>query len=217
MTQPSPRRIYVDYDDVVTETARALAAQLRREGSWAPAFEDIRAFDLHISFRLDNDAYDAFMERAHSDAELLALEEVPGACATLRAWLDDGLAPVVVTGRPPYAYAASRAWLDTRGLKDLPLVIADKYNRFVGDPPPGVSVAHLDDLRRMGFLLAIDDAPPALDFVVASGLCPALVFDRPWNRAYGPALPRVCTWREIDALVRKMVDAAGLEPATLCV
>ena len=73
MTQPSPRRIYVDYDDVVTETARALAAQLLREGSWAPEFEDIREFDLHISFRLDNAAYDAFMARAHRDEELLAL------------------------------------------------------------------------------------------------------------------------------------------------
>ena len=218
MPQPPPRRIYIDYDDVVTETARALAAQLRREGSWAPeTFEDIREFDLHVSFRLGPAEYDAFMARAHRDEELLALEEIPGACATLRAWLDDGLAPVVVTGRPPYAYTASRAWLDARGLRDLPLVIADKYNRFKGDPPPGVSVAHLDDLRRMGFLLAIDDAPPALDFVASSGLCPALVFDRPWNRAYGPTLPRVRTWRELDAFVRDMVGAAGLEPATLCV
>lgn len=201
------RRIYVDFDDVVTETARGLVAQLRREGSWAPDFEDIRFFDLHVSFRLDNAAYDAFMQRAHRDEELLALVEVPGACATLRAWLDDGLRPVVVTGRPPYAHGASRAWLDERGLRDLPLVIADKYNRFTAPPPPGVTVSRLDDLRRMDFALAIDDAPPALDFVAASGLCPAVVFDRPWNRDYGSGLPRVRTWRELDALVRGAVPA----------
>ena len=207
---PRPTRLYVDFDDVVTETARGLVGQLRREGRWAPDFKDIRVFDLHVSFRLDNAAYDAFMARAHRPAELLALEEIPGATATLRAWLDDGLRPVVVTGRPPYAFDASRTWLDARGLADLPLVIADKYNRFTGAPPPGVSVARLDDLRRMHFALAVDDAPPALDFVAASGLCPAVVFERPWNLDYRPEVPRVRSWRELDDFVRSAPFVRGV-------
>ena len=206
-------RIYVDFDDVICETARALADLLRRERGWAPDFEDIREFDLHVSFRLDRAAYDSFMALAHRDAELLALDEIPGACATLRAWLDDGLEPIVVTGRPPHAHAASRAWLDARGLSDLRLVFADKYNRFAGPAPEGVELLRLDGLRRLGFALAIDDAPPALDFVAQSGLCPAAVFDRPWNRAYGPTLPRVRSWAEADTLVRRFLrDGATVRP-----
>lgn len=210
MSSASPRRLYVDYDDVVAETLVSLAALLKRERGWAPDFEETREFDLHVSFRLDNAAYDAFMRSAHQPDELLALGEIHGATATLRAWLDDGLEPVVVTGRPVWCHAASRQWLDDRGLGDLPLVFADKYNRHVGSVPPGVELLRADGLRRMGFALAIDDAPPALDFVLHSGLCPTLVFDRPWNRSYRPDLPRVRTWSEMDVFVRRFFA----DPAT---
>lgn len=209
MSDASPRRLYVDFDDVVAETLVGLAALLRRERGWAPSFEETREFDLHVSFRLDPAAYDDFMRKAHQPAELLALDEIPGATAVLRAWLDDGLAPVVVTGRPAWCHAASRQWLDERGLADLPLVFADKYNRHVGPVPEGVELLRADGLRSLGFALAIDDAPPALDFVLRSGLCPALVFDRPWNRAYRPDLPRARTWSEVDAHVRRFLAAAG--------
>ncbi len=204
-------KLYVDCDDVVTETARHLAGLRRREGAWAPAYEDIHDFDLHRSFRMDEATYRDFMERAHSDDELLALEAVPGACETLRAWRDDGLDPVIVTGRPAFSHAASREWLDRRGLADIPLLLVDKYNRTLGPTAEGVEVVPFRNLRGMGFDLAVDDAPPALDLLARSGLCPYVVFDRPWNRGYRPpadavggagAPPHVRDWRELDALVR---------------
>lgn len=206
-------KLYVDCDDVVTETARHLAALRRRTGAWAPDYEDIHDFDLHHSFRMDDATYRDFMTLAHTDAELLALEPLPGACETLRAWRDDGLDPVIVTGRPGFSYAASRAWLDQRGLADIPLMLVDKYNRELGPTTEGVEIVPFRKLREMGFDLAIDDAPLALDLLARSGLCPYVVFDRPWNRGYKPPVdaadgagepPHVRDWPSLDALVRTL-------------
>lgn len=195
-------KLYVDCDDVVAETAHHLMDLRRRDGGWVPEFEEMYDFDLHKSLRLGAAEYVDFMERAHAPEELRALKPVPGACETLRAWLDDGLEPVIVTGRPAFSYAATREWLDVRGLTDLPLILVDKYNRSLGQGTPGVTVVPFVGLSGMGFDLAIDDAPPALDLLAASRLCPFVVFDRPWNRMYAPDAPRVRTWKELDAFAR---------------
>ena len=199
-----PLKIYVDCDDVVTETALRLMEIRRGEGGWAPeSFEEMHDFDLHKSLRLDAEEYVAFMTRVHHPDVLGALEALPGACETLRAWLDDGLAPVIVTGRPAFSHATTRAWLDERGLADLPLMLVDKYNRALGASVPGVETVPFARLREAGFDLAVDDAPAALDLLAESGLCPYIVFDRPWNRAYNPVVPRVRSWAELDRAVRE--------------
>ncbi len=202
-------RIYVDFDDVVAETARGLADLLHREHGYRVGYEDILFFDLRRSFRLDDDSYRRFMEAAHAPEILVGLEETPGACATLRIWIDEGLAPVVVTGRPPSSHAATRRWLDSRGLNDLEILHVDKYNRDLGEPVPEIPMLRFGDLHRMRFNLAIDDAPLALDLLAESGLCPFVVFDRPWNRTYPAASAanpvRVADWAELDAHVRSGV------------
>ena len=203
-----PLKIYVDCDDVVTETARRLMEIRRREGGWAPPdFEGMLDFDLHNSLRLAPGEYEEFLERAHQPEVLRALEEVPDACKTLRAWLDDGLEPVIVTGRPAFSYGATRGWLDERGLCDLPLVLVDKYNRSLGESVPGVEIVPFSKLGEAGFDLAIDDAPAALNLLAQAAFCPYAVFDRPWNRTYNPSIPRVVGWAELDTFVRGM--AAG--------
>ena len=45
--------IYVDLDDVLCETARGFLGLLQREFDRRVAFEDIRDFDLGVSFGLD--------------------------------------------------------------------------------------------------------------------------------------------------------------------
>lgn len=202
-------KIYVDFDDVVAETARGLAERLRARRGSAPAYEDIRAFDLHVSFGLDDEAYRTFMEDAHTREALLAYEETPGAAATLRAWLDDGLEPVIATGRPVCSAAASREWLDARGLSDLPLLHVDKYNRSLGEPNPSVRLVPFAELPAEGFSLAVDDAPPALALLEESKLCPYVVFDRPWNRSWAGGAARVHTWAELDRHVRALADSAA--------
>lgn len=195
-------RIYVDFDDVVAETARGLAERLLAWRGSAPEYEDIKAFDLHVSFGLNDEEYRVFMEAAHTREALLAYEEMPDASATLRAWLDDGLEPVIATGRPVCSAAASREWLDARGLPDLPLLHVDKYNRSLGAPDPSVRVVPFSDLSSEGFSLAVDDAPPALELLEKSRLCPYVVFDRPWNRSWTGGAARVRTWAELDRFVR---------------
>lgn len=195
-------RVYVDCDDVVAETARHLIDLRRRGGGWAPEFGQMFDFDLHRSLRLGDEEYRVFMEKAHEPEELAALEEVPGACETLRAWRTDGIEPFIVTGRPACAHAATLEWLERRGLAGIPLLMVDKYNRRLGAETAGVEVVPFASLSSFGFDLAVDDAPQALDLLAASGFCPFVVFDRPWNRTYNPDVPRVPDWRGLDAYVR---------------
>lgn len=201
----APRfRVYVDFDDVVAETARGLAELLYRETGRRVAYDEIAFFDLQKSFGLEVEEYHAFMEKAHEPEVLDGLTETPGACVTLRAWLDDGLVPVVVTGRPAASHDATRQWLDARGLPDLAILHVDKYNRDLGIRNPEIPTLRFDELRSQEFGLAVDDAPPALDLLERSGLCPFLVFDRPWNRNYTSAasLGRAADWTALDRLVR---------------
>lgn len=198
-------RVYVDFDDVVAETARELAEVLFQEHGRRVAYEDIAFFDLRRSFQLGAEDYRRFMEKAHEPEILAQLQETPGACSTLRAWLDAGLCPVVVTGRPSASHAATRHWLDRRGLSDLPILHVDKYNRELGTPDPAVPTLRFDELHALAFDVAIDDAPPALDLLAESRLCPFIVYDRPWNRGYTPHdafAPRASDWTALDRLVR---------------
>lgn len=214
-------RIYVDFDDVVAETARGLTGLLHQLHGRRVPYEAILQFDLRHSFRLEEADYREFMDRAHEPGILLDLEETPGACPTLRAWLDDGLRPVVVTGRPPCCHAVTRGWLDARGLPDLPVLHVDKYHRpfaaeEMRDEVPMLAMA---DLQPMGFALAVDDAPVALDLLASHRICPGVLFERPWNRRYegGDGLAgRVGDWAALDALVRCAAaqGAGGSDAAT---
>lgn len=202
-------RIYVDFDDVVAETARGLAGLLYREYGRRVAYDDIAFFDLRKSFQLDAEAYRTFMEKAHESDILQELDEAPGACAALRAWLDDGLSPVVVTGRPASSHAATRHWLDRRGLSGLPILHVDKYNRELGPPNPDVATLRFDELHALAFDVAVDDAPTALDLLAESRLCPFVIFDRPWNRSYVPvdaSTPRAADWSALDRLIRSRAN-----------
>ncbi len=212
-------RVYVDFDDVIAETARTLAVWLERWTGRRVAYEDIRSFDLRVSFALAEEEYRLFMERAHDDAVLADFPETPGACRTLRGWIDDGLAPLVVTGRPAACHATTRQWLDRRGLPDLEVVYADKYQRSSGSPEDPRPTLSIEAVAALGFHLAVEDAPSALAALERHRIGPCVVFDRPWNRHYGagregrrPAL-RVADWSVLDALVReayaRFTPAAG--------
>lgn len=200
-------KIYIDFDDVITETARGLADLLKRVCGRTVPYEEIREFDLRKSFSLPQDEYVRFMETAHSDAELSVLKEMPGAAAAMRKWKDCGIDPVVVTGRPAWSNSVSREWLDLRGLHDIPLIYVDKYSRRIGPDDNGVKTHLFSELADMGFSLAVDDAPPALDLLAVSGMCPYVIFDRPWNRGYtapeGCEPQRAASWAELDAIVSR--------------
>ena len=191
-------KIYVDFDDVLSETAAALAGLLPGLFGKRVAYEDICAFDLRVSFKLSEPDYRLLMDRGHEASFLEDIPPAPGAREALRAWQDKGWEPVVVTGRPASCHDASATWLARHGFAGIPLIHVDKYGRDLGAPCP-VPTYSFPQLRDMGFGLAIDDAPPALALVAEHGLCPAIIFDRPWNRTYShPDARRMNGWGGIE-------------------
>ena len=199
-------KIYVDFDDVLSETALALSELLPELFGKRVAYEDIHAFNLRDSFHLTEPEYRRLMVKGHESDFLESIAPTPNGCETLRAWLDKGWEPVVVTGRPASSHEASRAWLARYGLSDIPLVHVDKYNRNLGTPS-SVPTYSFPQLHDMKFALAIDDAPPALTLLNDSKLCPAIIFNRPWNKTYShDGAQRVADWKALNAVVENRAD-----------
>ena len=199
-------RIYVDFDDVLCETARALAVLARVMFGRQVPYPRIHAFDLHVAFDLDHRQHQALLDRAHEPGFLLGLRATPGAIAGLKAWLRAGHEVVVVTGRPAATYRDTSAWLARRGLVSLPVLYVDKYGRNHVSPPDAPPALSPEDLRREHFDVAVDDSPTALDALLARRTVRIIVFDRPWNRSYAPAHPRFLRCRDWPSLSRAVLD-----------
>ncbi len=193
-------RIYVDFDDVLCETAQALALLAQEMFGRAISFEQIHTFDLQVAFRIDRQQHEALMDRAHAPAFLLPLPPLPGCVAGLQAWLRQGHEVVVVTGRPSTTHRVSRDWLRMHGLASLPVLYVDKYNRNHATPPDAPPFLPLAALLQEPFDVVIDDSPVVLDALQARPAGRTVVFDRPWNRTYVCQAPRVTRcrgWREV--------------------
>ncbi len=186
-------KVYIDFDDVLCETARALAEMAERFFGACVPYEAIEAFDLRTSFQLDEAAYLTLMQAAHHDDFLLNLTPAPDAVPALKALIAGGVEPVIVTGRPPDTQAVSLAWLALYDLRDIPIVHLDKYGRW----PSGGAVS-LAEFNAMHFDAAVEDSPQGLDLLSVRTNCTVIVFDRPWNRNYSaPGLIRCRHWPAI--------------------
>ncbi|MGQ9660933.1 MAG: 5' nucleotidase, NT5C type [Kiritimatiellia bacterium] len=208
---PESRSIYVDFDDVLCETARGLMGIAAREFGWRGKFTDLHSFDLGISLGLGPTEVETLMHFAHNPEILLGFEPIPGACDGMRRLRAAGFDLVVVTGRPAHTRDASRAWLDRHGIGFASLLIADKYGRFRREQ--GDEVLDLEQLAAMQFCLAVEDAPEALEFLLSRTSAAVILFDRPWNRkidcchsAYGHRLRRCRTWPEVTRTALQMLD-----------
>ncbi len=176
--------VYVDFDDVLCETARALAALSKREFGKSIAFEDIFTFDLNVAFDLNEKESERLFESFHDADILMDIEPVPGAIEGIQSWHAAGATIHIVTGRPPSTHAASQAWL---ALHDVPyerLTFVDKYNRG-HTHIAGVDILTRDELRECSFCMAIDDSPTAIHFLAEHTAIPIIIFDRPWNVSLG--------------------------------
>ncbi|MBR1837389.1 MAG: hypothetical protein IJ783_08895 [Kiritimatiellae bacterium] len=206
-------KVYLDFDDVISETFVALSAFAKAEFGRTPVPDKQIHFDLRESLGIPDAEYGRFMDRFH--AEMLEdIPEMPGAAAAMRGWMENGAAePVVVTGRPFSAHGASVRWLERRGLGAVQVLHVDKYARFGGET---AGVVQFAALAGMGFRFAVDDAPAALDALCRAGFAEVVAFSRPWNAAWAqpadsaPGLPppvRVASWTELDAAVRRAAAA----------
>ena len=208
-------RIYVDFDDVLCETARGLSVLAQEMFGRQVPFEQIRAFDLQVSFNLDATQYEALMHAAHESAFLLGLPALPGCVEGLQAWQRQGHEVVVVTGRPSATHQISHGWLQQQGLASLPVLHVDKYNRPHAVPPGAPPTLSLATMLREHFDVVIDDSPVVLDALQTRPAGRTIVFDRPWNRTYDCPAPRVTRcrgWREVLFSVPPVRQAATLPP-----
>lgn len=208
-------RIYVDLDDVLCETARALSRLARDLFGRRVPYPSIHAFDLHLAFNLDHPQYLELMERAHQPEFLMNLAPTPGAAASLRRWRREGHDVSIVTGRPSACHVPTEQWLAREGLDWVRVLYVDKYNRAHIVPPGAPRTLTAVELRGERFDVAIDDSPAALDALLSYHPCPAIVFDRPWNGTYthvrGKPL-RCRTWADVRRVVGELEVPRLLAP-----
>ncbi len=188
----SPPPIYVDMDDVLCETARGFLILLEREFGRRVAFDEIRDFDLAVSFALTPVELERFFELAHRPELLLALDPLPGALETVEAWAAGGDEIAVVTGRPAKTATTTRRWLERYGVPHRELTFVDKYGR--GSAAASAGVVPLDALGP--YRLVVEDSLPTASFLARRGL-PVMLIDRPWNQGRCDGVTRCRDWREV--------------------
>ncbi len=193
--------VYVDFDDVLCETAHAFLDVVEREFGRRYAFEDIRFFDLEKSFHLNREEYDYLMELMHDPDMLRLMEPMPCVQDVLGRWSADGVRIAIVTGRPPKTEAVCHEWLQQYAVPYDRLLFVDKYGRAPAHEV-GVEVIAPDDLTEMGFFMAVEDAPAMIEFLIGKTDVPLAVLDRPWNRSLdlGGADDRVVRCKDWSAV-----------------
>ena len=202
-------RVYIDLDDVLCETALALSDLHYRIHDRRVAFEDIHSFNLWESFSLTQNEYENLMQLGHEDEFLFNIAPVSGWPDVIARWRDAGMHISIVTGRPPSTADVSEAWLDVNGAAYDDIIFVDKYGR--GDPDQTACIS-LDELNKISFDIAIDDAPRMINHLLEHTPIPVIIFDRPWNstlETFPPPNPghpaRAKTWPQLaDQVLNKL-------------
>lgn len=193
-------KIYIDFDDVICETARYFTKIAKDLFDIDVPYREVQFFNLQKSFDLSDSQYDELMRAGHIPENLLAYEETPDASSTINKWVDEGHEVTVVTGRPFDAYDPSRRWLDEHNLERVPLLCVDKYGRESFNQDCTYSLT-LEQLYSMTFDFAVEDSPAAFEHVQHFDNCTVAVFNRPWNKDAvlpGSNFVRCEGWQEID-------------------
>jgi uncharacterized HAD superfamily protein len=179
-----PPLVYIDFDDVLCQTAHTFIDVVEREFGRRYAFEDIRFFNLEKSFHLTPEEYDTLMTLVHDPNVLRIMEPMPGVLDVLNDWQTRGVRTIIVTGRPPATEPACHEWLDRHHVPYERIVFVDKYSRANAENP-NVQLFKPHELADMGFALAVEDAPAMVQFLVEHTTIPIALLDRPWNRDLG--------------------------------
>ena len=188
--------IYVDLDDVISDTAELFIAILNREFGKTVAFEDIFSFDLRVSFDLTESEYEHFFKVVHTPEVIMAFSPIDGAIDVLKGWAAQGCHIAIVTGRPTATYEASLNWLDKHDVPYHSFTMVDKYSREGVDRNIAIS---LEDLAIMKFSLAVEDSASMARYLSQHMGIPVVLVDRPWNRTadMNAKINRYTSWHHI--------------------
>lgn len=171
--------LYIDFDDVLCETALAFTRILLELFGRRVAFDDIREFDLEVSFSLTPQQHEHLMHVGHEPEFLGSVVPVPGAVDGMRQLKDIGFEIAIVTGRPPHCGEISAEWLTRHGIPFDRVLHVNKYGRLTGSQIK--QAITLEKLKEIEFCAAVEDAPGMAAFLVNAMTMPVLVFKRPWN------------------------------------
>jgi uncharacterized HAD superfamily protein len=193
---PPPGTIYVDMDDVLCETARALLAIAEREFGKTIHYDQLNTFEVGEACGLESREIAELFRIAHHPDELLGMAPIEEAAAVLRQWADAGHEIAIVTGRPPTTYEASVEWLHRHRLPYHTVLMVDKYGRFATEDTTAISLA---ELATKQFFFAVEDSPTMAKFLAEEMKIPVALLDRPWNRTAGEhsLINRYSHWHEI--------------------
>lgn len=199
-------KIYIDFDDVICETARHFTTLADLLFGIKVPYEQVKFFNLQKAFKLTDAQYEELMAAGHKSETLLAYEETPLASKTINKWIDEGHQVSVITGRPFNSYQPSRKWLDDHNLSRVPLFCVDKYGRekFYQNNTFNMT---LQDFYSMTFDFAVEDSPAAFEHLLHFPDCKVAVFNRPWNET--AELPnknfvRCFDWTSIDTQLKQL-------------
>lgn len=195
----SGRRIYVDIDDVLSQTIECLIDLLEQTHDRRVEVEDVRHFHLERSFGLSEREIHTFMERAHADEIIESIAPIPGATEVLSGWTAVGHEVRLVTGRPPTTNAASRRWLERHAIPHAALHHLDKWSRPSWNHA-GLPALRFEEIPALAFDLAVEDSLDTAARLVGDFGIPVALMDRPWNRDLTglPGNVREGLWRCAD-------------------
>ena len=200
----TPPRIYVDMDDVLCDTAERLLVLLGEAFGKQVPLEDIHSFDLGVSFGLSREELRRFLHLAHRPEALDGYNLRPDAVAGLTHWRECGYEVWIVTGRPTVAYEATCSWLARMEIPHDRLLFVDKYGHHarLGNAEGDLRAAGMDELRELGFCLAVEDSGDMAQHLAREVGVPVALMDRPWNRDVAEIsgqLTRCRDWQEVAA------------------
>lgn len=196
--------IYVDFDDVISETALHFSGLVKEMFGKDVPYGEIKFFNLQKAFDLTDPQYEELMEKAHTPEILLSYEETPGASETLRKWMAAGHEVEIVTGRPYFSAPSTRQWLKEHGLEKLKVIHVDKYGRQEVSSEMEDRALTVEEFSRMHFDFAVEDSPSALVHLEKMDGCKVAVFSRPWNMEGVKEDGKFCrcySWHDVDRLM----------------
>jgi len=175
------RRIYIDIDDVLSQTVSLLNDLLYRHHDRRVPYDEIKHFDLGVSFGLADPDVERLLENAHAPEAIRAVRVVDGAVSSLRGWSRAGYHIHLLTGRPPSTEHATRRWLADHGIPHMQLDFVDKYGRTATwkEGPRPLSLA---EVGEMEFCLAVEDSLEVATFLATELELDVALMDHPWNR-----------------------------------
>ncbi len=174
------KSIYVDFDDVLCQTARHFLVVVEREFGKRVSYEQLTNFDIGASCGLHAEEREHLYRVVHQPDELMKMAPIDAAIATLRQWVEAGFEIAIVTGRPPDSYAPSLAWLAQHAVPHHSFTIVDKYSRFETETTVAIK---LEELAGREYCWAVEDSLPMAQYLAGQMKVPVALVDCPWNRS----------------------------------